>query len=116
MLAQEITIQITHPDYHYSRPELRKQIKISHNNTINRLWYNLYRIDKIIFTDDPFHKAIDILEELLDDNNNYLEYTKCNLLNPFSSSENYSGVNNYFDFQDYIIEKITNGRYILLLQ
>ncbi len=37
--------------------------------------YNLYRIDKIIFADDPFHKTIDILEELLDNNNNYVEYT-----------------------------------------
>ncbi len=84
---------------------LLKKIQISHNNTNYSLWYNLYRIDKIIFADDPFHKTIDILEELLD-NNNYVEYTECDLSNSVSSTSiNYPEFDNFIDFQNYILEE-----------
>jgi len=106
MLKQEITIEIIHPDYCYARPELIKKIQISHNNTNYSLWYNLNRIDKIIFSDDPFHKTIDILEELLDNNNNYVEYTECDLSNSVSSTSiNYPEFDNFIDFQNYILEE-----------
>ena len=116
MSKQEININIRHSDYKYisggSHNNLKKSVYLYHNNTINRLWYNLYKIDKIIFTDDPFHKAINIFEEVLDNNNNYLEYTKYKLSNPVSNS-----INNYYDFQNYIIDNasINFGTTILIL-
>ncbi len=87
MSNQEISIQIIHPNCCRgpSTRHLLKSINISHNNnTINRLWYYLYKVDKIILSDDSFHKAINIFEEVLDDNNNYLEYTKYKIPNLYS--------------------------------
>jgi len=63
-------------------------------------------LNKIIFSDDPFHKTIDILEELLDNNNNYVEYTECDLSNSVSSTSiNYPEFDNFIDFQNYILEE-----------
>ncbi len=89
-------------------------IKISHNTELYRIWCNIYKIDKILLTDNVYIKTIDIFKESFDDNNNYLEYINYNISNTLTGSfdkyktnvlngilNNYT-INNYSDFLDYI--------------
>jgi len=77
MSNYELTIQIIDSQNN----KRQKKINISHINVIDKLWYILYKLDKIKLKEDHYDKAINIFEESLDDNIKYLEYVKYKLLN-----------------------------------
>ncbi len=83
------------------RANISSSNKISHNTELYRIWYNLYKIDKILLTDNAYNKTINIFEKSFDDNNNYLEYINYNISNTLIGQYN-TTINNYSDFLYYI--------------
>jgi len=103
-MSKKIQFYTKHPN----KPRCGVEHTIHQDSELYILWYYLYRIDKIILSNNNYEKTTHILQEPLD-KHDYINYTQLKLKNSFIGRR-HSGtidnktilINNYSDFIDNI--------------